>query len=86
MRSMLLMGLLLLGGMLSLQAQSFQLPRCIDRPGTVTLPRINYNYYCLETITQTEAGRPFAYIALAFAPDGTLYATRPLQGQLIALT
>lgn len=83
---MLLMGLLLLGGMLSLQAQSPELPRCIDRPGTVTLPRINYNYYCLETITQTEVGRPLAYTALAFAPDGTLYATRPLQGQLIALT
>ncbi|MCA9885817.1 MAG: hypothetical protein KC708_22720, partial [Anaerolineae bacterium] len=73
-RSMLLMGLLLLGGMLSLQAQSPELPRCIDRPGTVTLPRINYNYYCLETITQTEVGRPLAYTALAFAPDGTLYA------------
>lgn len=62
------------------------LPGCGERPGTITLPRINYNYYCLETITQTDAGRPFAYTALAFAADGSLYATRPLQGQLIHLS
>ena len=65
---------------------SADLQPCGERPGTITLPRINYNYYCLETITQADAGRPFAYTALAFAEDGSLYATRPLQGQLIHLT
>lgn len=75
--------LVLLSGIRSIAQDG--LPPCSQRPSVVILPRINYQYYCLEYVTQAQEGRPFAYTALAYMPDGTLYAARPLSGQVLAL-
>lgn len=62
------------------------LPRCSDRPTTtVNDSRIQIGF-CLERAYTTSEHGDFGLTALASAPDGTLYATRPLYGQVLALT
>ncbi len=41
---------------------------------------------CLETVVDEPAAGLLGFTALATAPDGTLYATRPLTGQVFALS
>ncbi len=41
--------------------------------------------YCLERVTQSEMQNALDFTALASAPDGTLYAARPLSGAVYAL-
>ena len=65
-------------------AQS-DLPSCNDRPGILELPFVNFRLWCLEeVIAESEKGE-FPFTALAFAPDGALYTTRPLYGELLRL-
>lgn len=65
-------------------ARAQTLPDCADRP-TVSDKWVDFNRFCLEVIVDApETGR-LGYSALAFAPDGRLFATRPLTGELIAL-
>lgn len=62
------------------------LPPCDQRPHFIDPPWVSAQYYCAEEVIQDESGGEMGFTALAAAPDGTLYAARPLSGQVIALT
>jgi len=67
-------------------AQAQELPPCGNRPTTLANPWVDFERYCAErVIDASETGR-FGFTALAFAPDGRLFATRPLTGELVTLT
>lgn len=72
-------------GSLPAHSQS-ELPPCDRRPRFIDPPWVNASYYCAEEIIHDESGGELSFTSLVVAPDGTLFATRPLQGQLIALT
>jgi glucose/arabinose dehydrogenase len=64
------------------------LPSCSERPmylGIVGAPRVNPRVFCIEGIIDDNSAGELAFTALAVAPDGTLYAARPLTGQVLAL-
>lgn len=66
------------------------LPSCIERPTQRETPWYDITRWCLETVIDdgeaaARIGR-MAYTALAVAPDGTLYAARPLHGEIYAIT
>jgi glucose/arabinose dehydrogenase len=61
------------------------LPRCSERPLIAELPRVEPRLWCLErAIFEHEAGE-LAFTAIEFAPDGVLYATRPMTGELYVM-
>lgn len=62
------------------------LPPCDKRPHFIDPPWVNAEYYCAEEITYDESAGELSMTSLAVAPNGTLYATRPYQGQILALT
>lgn len=61
------------------------LPPCDQRPTHVDPPWVNSEHWCLELVIADESGGELAFTALAAAPDGTLYAARPLAGAVYAL-
>jgi glucose/arabinose dehydrogenase len=66
-------------------SQAQDLPPCAERPTFIDPPQVNGNLWCLEQVIQDDSGGELAFTALAAAPDGTLYAARPLHGQILAL-
>lgn len=62
------------------------LPPCFERPTYRGNPWVDGSRWCLEQVIRDESAGRLGFSALATAPDGTLYATRPLTGELIALT
>jgi glucose/arabinose dehydrogenase len=60
------------------------LARCSDRPTQVLLPRSRAGF-CVELVYHEQQAGELAFTALAFTSDGTLFATRPLYGQLLIL-
>ena len=82
--SFLVICILLIGTQQNTQAQS-DLPRCELRPHLIDPPWVNATYYCAELVIHDESGGEMGFTALAAAPDGTLYATRPLSGEVFAL-
>ncbi len=78
----------LLVGIVSGNAQELprNLPRCQDRPGYLDRPVVSARLGCLESVISDDSGGELGFTSLAVAPDGTLYAIRPLQGQVFALT
>ncbi len=75
---------MLLGIHQQAQAQS-PLPACDKRPHFIDPPWVNAEYYCAELVIHDESGGELGFTALATAPDGVLYATRPLFGEVLAL-
>ncbi len=73
---------------LRVEAQSVApgtLPPCAARPTRLDLPPVDPALYCLErVVTASDAGE-LAFTGLATTPDGTLYAARPLHGEVLAL-
>ncbi len=67
------------------QAQP-DLPDCDKRPHFIDPPWVNAEYYCAELVIHDESGGELGFTALATAPDGSLYATRPLIGEVLRLT
>ncbi len=65
-------------------AQSALLP-CEQRPTLIDPPWVNATYYCAELVIHDESGGEMGFTSLAAAPDGTLYATRPLSGEVLQL-
>ncbi|MBI5671254.1 MAG: PQQ-dependent sugar dehydrogenase [Chloroflexi bacterium] len=65
------------------QAQA--LPPCVERPTFVDPPQVNGQRWCLEEVVHDDSAGELGFTALAAAPDGTLYAARPLVGQVLAL-
>ena len=79
-----LLTIVLAGGITTAAAQD--LPPCFDREHFRDPPWIDGTRYCLEHIITDPAGEELAFTALAAAPDGTLYAARPLAGEVYAIT
>jgi len=73
---------LLLGSRL---AHGQGLPPCQERAHRLESPWVDGLVYCLEEVLNVNSAGELAYTALATAPDGTLYATRPLAGQVLAI-
>ncbi len=76
--------ILLVSSPQNVQAQS-SLPPCAERPHLIDPPWVNASYYCAELVIHDESGGEMGFTALAAAPNGTLYATRPLSGEVLAL-
>src|SRR5690606_18984266 len=62
-----------------------ELPPCFERPQYRDPPWVYGHLHCLENVYVEPDGAELAITALTAAPDGTLYAARPLDGQVIAL-
>ena len=61
------------------------LPPCAERPHYVDNPWVNARLFCLELLVEDNSAGELAFTALTVAPDGTLYAARPLAGQVFAI-
>ena len=72
---------LLLGQLLLAQ----DLPPCVERPTFRDPPWVDGRAFCPEMVIQTIDAGQLPFVALAVGPDGTLYATRPLYGQVLAI-
>jgi glucose/arabinose dehydrogenase len=59
---------------------------CGQRPGFLTQPWYEVGVICLQEAFNDPSLGELAFTALASAPDGTLYAARPLTGEVIALS
>ena len=59
---------------------------CYWRPSSLDKPWIGPDIPCLEEVTPAGMDGELAFTSLAAAPDGTLYAARPLAGEVWALT
>jgi glucose/arabinose dehydrogenase len=57
---------------------------CGQRPTYLSQPWITLGLACLEEVVNDPAAGQLAFTALATAPDGTLYAARPLAGEVLA--
>jgi len=80
-----IVGFYLLQSILVLLTHAQELPRCAERPLIAELPRVEPRLWCLErAIFEQEVGE-LAFTSIEFAPDGVLYATRPLTGELYVM-
>ena len=69
-----------------LSAQAPALARCDDRPTAVQGELFTDNRrWCVEDVLHDRTIEPLAFTAMEVAPDGTLYATRPLSGMVVAI-
>ncbi len=59
---------------------------CGARPTAVEIPTVDSTRFCLEIVVADETAGELAFTALAAAPDGTLYAARPVSGEILAIT
>lgn len=68
-----------------LQPASVPLLPCIERPTVIDPPWVNNSLYCSERVIYDPSGGELGFTSLTIAPDGTLYAARPLYGQVLSL-
>ena len=69
---------------LPVAAQGIELPACADRPTTI-IPHdlyVDQARWCVEHVIHAPHIEPYAFTALEVAPDGSLFATRPLSGEI----
>lgn len=76
--------LLLASVWISAQENEFDQARCYERPLHIEQPRSYPYLWCLELIFQDTSSPTLSFSALTVSDDGTLYATRPLYGELFA--
>ncbi len=84
-----LLVILLLFPLISLNSAGAPLsaaPSCGDRAGFLSQPWFRLGVVCLQEAYNDPSLGDLAFTALASAPDGTLFATRPLSGEVVALT
>lgn len=67
-------------------APQSQLPPCGQRPTYLSQPWIKLGLACLDEVINDPAAGELAFTALATAPDGTLYAARPMSGEVLAFS
>ena len=68
-------------------AQQPELGKCSERPQVITGAYfVDYLRWCVERVIDAHDIEPYAFTALETAPDGTLYATRPLSGEVVAIS
>lgn len=78
--------LILISLLISLVPAAAQtLPPCTERANWTFNIRAKPEYYCVEFVLQDASAGEMSFTALAFAPDGRLFAARPLQGQVLML-
>ena len=67
-------------------AQQSELGKCSERPSVITGAYfVDYLRWCVELVLDADDIEPLAFTALETAPDGALYATRPLSGQVVLI-
>ena len=77
---------LIVGGGIGSQAQVSSLPDCTSRPTAVTEELYVDNIrWCVENIVHDPGLEPLSFTALEAAPDGRLFATRPLSGNIMVI-
>ncbi len=70
----------------SIDAQQPELERCPDRSTVIHGELFADNKrWCVESIMHDRQIEPYSFTAMEIAPDGTLYATRPLSGAVMAI-
>lgn len=70
----------------SIDAQQPELERCPERPTVIHGELFADNKrWCVESIMHDRQIEPYSFTAMEIAPDGTLYATRPLSGAVMAI-
>ena len=84
-RLLFLVAPLLLAGVVIAQPSQPDIP-CYWRPTSLDKPWIGPELPCLEEVVPAGVDGELAYTSLAAGPDGTLYAARPLAGEVWALT
>ncbi|MCY3779437.1 MAG: PQQ-dependent sugar dehydrogenase [Chloroflexi bacterium] len=68
------------------KAQRPDLPECTDRPTAVSAELYVDNIrWCVEGIVHDPALEPLSFTALEAAPDGRLFAARPLTGEVMVI-
>ena len=76
----------LLGASIASQAQDQSLPDCTSRPTVISDELFVDNIrWCPESIVHQPDLEPLSFTALEVAPDGTLYATRPISGKVMII-
>ncbi|MCY4018316.1 MAG: PQQ-dependent sugar dehydrogenase [Chloroflexi bacterium] len=59
---------------------------CSERPRVITGALfVDYLRWCVESVIDDPDIEPFSFTALEVAPDGSLFATRPLAGQVMII-
>lgn len=70
----------------SIQAQQPELGKCSERPRVITGALfVDYLRWCVESVIDNSEIEPLSFTALEAAPDGSLFATRPLAGQVMII-
>ena len=67
-------------------AQSPALPRCGQRPTSIHELYVDHLRWCPEHVVHDPDIEAFAFTALEVSPNGTLYATRPLTGEVMRIS
>ena len=68
-------------------AQQPALGKCTDRPRVISGALfVDYLRWCVETVVDDPDIEPLSFTALETAPDGSLFATRPLTGQIMIIS
>lgn len=62
-----------------------QLPSCSNRPTALGIPKVDLGKWCVERVISDARAGELGFTSLAVSDDGTLYAARPLTGQVLAL-
>ncbi len=74
------------GGVIAARAQEGELQPCAERPTTIGSELYADNMrWCVESVLHDRGLEPLSFTALVAAPDGTLFATRPLSGAVMAI-
>ncbi len=80
------LALLMLASAAAAYAQVPQLPLCGRRPTVIRGELVTDSLrWCPEAVIHQPDIEPYSFTALAVAPDGTLYATRPRTGQVMRI-
>ena len=66
-------------------AYAQELPPCGERQAAVGAPWTDTSQWCIEQVIADDSAGELAFAVLAVGDDGTLYAARPLTGQVLAL-
>ena len=85
-RIILIICLLMLIVPIQVMAQQPELGDCTERPTVVwDVLYVDHLRWCVEGVVDDPTIEPMSFTAMAVAPDGTLYATRPLTGQIMVI-
>jgi len=82
----LLICILFISNSVGILAQQPELGDCTERPTVIQeVLYVDHLRWCVENIVNDPTIEPMAFTAIEVAPDGTLYATRPISGQVMAI-